>query len=98
MNGRHPTYVQTLTAQTDAVIGVAFGPDGRTLATVGRDNTARVWTLRDNGRHDPRTRERLGSRVLGPVPSCTPWSSACGSSGDVRVRPDAGRGDDAARS
>ena len=31
-------------AHTNAVYAVAFGADGRTLATGGGDNTARIWT------------------------------------------------------
>ena len=37
----------TLTGHTGAVNGIAFAPDGRTLATASGDRTARLWNLSD---------------------------------------------------
>jgi hypothetical protein len=40
-------YATRLTGHTDAVVGVAFSPDGHTLATTSYDQTARLWDISD---------------------------------------------------
>ena len=37
--------IRTLTAHTDPVIGIAFSPDGNTLASIGLDGTMLLWEL-----------------------------------------------------
>ncbi|MGH3799613.1 MAG: TIR domain-containing protein, partial [Pseudonocardiaceae bacterium] len=51
---------RTLRGHTDAVIAVAFAPDGATLATAGGDRTVRLWDLSDRDR--PR---QLGQPLTG---------------------------------
>ncbi|MGH3867938.1 MAG: WD40 repeat domain-containing protein, partial [Pseudonocardiaceae bacterium] len=49
-----------LTGHTNAVRGVAFSPDGRTLATISADQTVRLWDLGDRDRPHP-----LGAPLTG---------------------------------
>jgi len=42
---RHPRKLSTLAGHTDAVVGVAFSPDGDTLTTTSADQTAILWDV-----------------------------------------------------
>ncbi|MGH3887835.1 MAG: TIR domain-containing protein, partial [Pseudonocardiaceae bacterium] len=47
------SHYRTLRNHTGPVNGVAFAPDGRTLATTSADQTARLWDLSDRNRPRP---------------------------------------------
>ena len=44
---------RTLTGHAGAVYGTAFAPDGRTLATCGKDGTVQLWNVTDSARPRP---------------------------------------------
>ncbi len=71
------SHVRTLSGHTREVYGVAFAPDGRTLATASVDRTVRLWDL--SNRDQPRP---LGAPLTGHTdrvwgwrspPTGTPW-------------------------
>ena len=73
--GRHrpgpaPPVGDPLTGHTDAVIGVAFAPDGHTLATASDDQTVLLWDVTDPAR--PR---RLGDPLTGHTDAVMGWRS-----------------------
>ncbi len=60
---------RTLRSHTDEVYGVAFTPDGRTLATTSADRTVRLWDASDRDRPRPLGQPLTGHTdlVLGVV-------------------------------
>ncbi|MDQ3762669.1 MAG: TIR domain-containing protein [Actinomycetota bacterium] len=54
------SHFRTISGHTNAVNGVAFAPDGRTLATSSADQTVRLWDL--SNRDQPR---QLGAPLTG---------------------------------
>jgi WD40 repeat protein len=55
----HKQLGRPLTGHTGGVFGVAFSPDGRTLASASFDRTLRLWEVR--------THKQLGTPLTGGV-------------------------------
>ena len=68
---RNPRPVSTLTGHSNGVNSVAFGPDGRILATGSFDGTVRIWEISDRGQPSSPTAlightDRVTSVAFGP--------------------------------
>ncbi|MEV4894249.1 hypothetical protein AB0K48_33180, partial [Nonomuraea sp. NPDC055795] len=60
---RHPVRLgPPLTGHTSSIYAVAFSPDGRILATGGKDRTVRLWDVSDPAHAKP-----LGAPISGPA-------------------------------
>ena len=49
ISGGGPKPLQLLEGHSEEVAALSFAPDGRTVATVGRDRTLRLWPLTEEG-------------------------------------------------
>jgi WD40 repeat protein len=82
-------------AHPAGVVAIDFGPDGRHLATAGRDGTVRVWTRADDGAFGPSavfTLSKLPSRVASVAFSPDgSYLLAAASDGTLRVLRPAGQ-------
>jgi len=78
--------LDTLAGHTATVRSAAFGPDGRTIATVSEDGSARLWDLSEpGGRHQVRLLDVHGGLVVSVAFSPDGRTLATGSDDDTAV-------------
>jgi WD40 repeat protein/transcriptional regulator with XRE-family HTH domain len=83
-NGTPRLISKPVTRHTGPIYGLAFSPDGRTLASSGADRTIRLWNVTDPFHPIP-----LGEPLIGPTD--TVWSLAYSEDGKILA---AGSADD----